>query len=48
MDWNAEYAGFVAACYALSFACIAGLAICIMARDRRAAKALALFEKARP
>ncbi len=45
MDWNANYAGFVVACYALSFVCIAGLTLYTLLRDRHNAKALALFEK---
>ncbi len=45
MDWNADHAGFVAACYALSFIFIVGLTLHVLRRDRRNRSALALFEK---
>ncbi len=45
MDWSADHAGFVVACYALSFIFIVGLTLHVLMRDRRNRNALALFEK---
>jgi heme exporter protein CcmD len=47
MDWSADHAGFVVACYALSFIFIVGLTLQVLVRDRRSRAALALFEKTR-
>ena len=47
MDWNADHAGFVVACYALSFIFIVGLTLHVLMRDRHNRNALALFEKAK-
>ncbi len=45
MDWSADHAGFVIACYALSFIFIVGLTLHVLMRDHHNRNALALFEK---